>query len=140
MKVFLDANIILDVFDTKRAFHLYSMRVYEYLLKHNHQIFTSCDLITTIYYVLAKIDKTLALTNVQKIVKTLRLIRFSNEEIELACDLMLRDEEYKDLEDTLQYLLAKKQQCNIILSNDKNFISKDIEILDTKEFFEKFIK
>jgi len=140
MKVFLDANIILDVFDTKRAFHLYSMRVYEYLLKHNHQIFTSCDLITTIYYVLAKIDKTLALTNVQKIVKTLRLIRFSNEEIELACDLMLRDEEYKDLEDTLQYLLAKKQQCDIILSNDKNFISKDIETLDTKEFFEKFIK
>ncbi len=110
---------------------------YEYLLQHNHQIFTSCDLITTIYYVLAKIDKTLALTNIQKIVKTLRLIRFSNEEIELACNLMLRDEEYKDLEDTLQYLLAKKQQCDIILSNDKNFISKDIEILDTKEFFEK---
>lgn len=79
MKVFLDANIILDVFDTKRAFHPYSIRVYEYLLKHNHQIFTSCDLITTIYYVLAKIDKTLALTNVQKIVKTLQLIRFSNE-------------------------------------------------------------
>ena len=140
MKVFLDANIILDVFDTKRAFHLYSIRVYEYLLKHNHQIFTSCDLITTIYYVLAKIDKTLALTNVQKIVKTLQLIHFSNEEIELACNLMLRDEEYKDLEDTLQYLLAKKQQCDIILSNDKNYISKDIEIFDTKEFFEKFIK
>ncbi len=52
---------------------------------------------------------------------------------------MLQDKEYKDLEDTLQYLLAKKQKCEIILSNDKNFVSKDIEILDTKEFFEKFV-
>ena len=59
----------------------------------------------------------MALTNVQKIVKTLKLIEFTNEDVEKACELMLTDKEYKDLEDTLQYIMAKKQKCDVILSN-----------------------
>ncbi|SMC09019.1 type II toxin-antitoxin system VapC family toxin [Nitratiruptor tergarcus] len=139
MKIFLDANIILDILDIKREFHEYSVKTYEYLIL-NHQIFTSCDLITTIYYINAKIDKEKAILNIQKIIKTLTLIEFSNEDVEKACDLMLRDKDFKDLEDTLQYIMAKKQNCNMIISNDENFVSKDIEILNSKEFFNRFIK
>ncbi|BCD61522.1 hypothetical protein NitYY0826_C0377 [Nitratiruptor sp. YY08-26] len=139
MKIFLDANIILDILDIKREFHEYSVKTYEYLIL-NHQIFTSCDLITTIYYINAKIDKEKAILNIQKIIKTLTLIEFSNEDVEKACDLMLRNKDFKDLEDTLQYIMAKKQNCNMIISNDENFVSKDIEILNSKEFFNRFIK
>jgi len=133
MRVFVDANIILDKYDIKRPYHDYSVKSYEYLIQ-NAQIFTSFDLITAIYYLNSKVDKKQALLNIQAINKTLKVINFSNKEIDETCELMLEDTDYKDLEDTLQYILAKKSKCDFIISNDKNFISKDIELKTTKQF------
>ena len=90
-KVFLDANILLDKFDDKRLFSLYSSRVYEFLLLNEYDIFTSCDIITTLYYVGSKIDKKKTLLNIQNINKTLKVVEFSNKEIEHTCDLMNED-------------------------------------------------
>jgi len=136
MRVFLDANIILDLFDRARPFHKQSRDVYEYLIV-NAKIFTSCDLITTIYYVNAKIDKKQALKNIQNINKTLKVIEFSNQEIQETCELMLKDSEYKDLEDTIQYIMAKKHKCELIISNDALFVSKDIELMSSEQFYKK---
>ena len=58
MKVFVDANIILDIFDIKRLNYEYSIKTYEYCLLNQFEPYTSCDLITTIYYINSKKDKT----------------------------------------------------------------------------------
>lgn len=137
MKVFLDANIILDTFDPNRPYSNYSSEVYKFLLEH-HKIFTSCDLITTIYYIHAKKDKSQALLKISQVNKTLKVIDFSNKEIEQTCNLMIEDKNYKDLEDTIQYIMAKKEKCDLIISNDKNFVSKDIKLLTSKEFCEQY--
>jgi|GEM_PF-188814 len=150
MKIFIDANILLDIFNNERPFYGYSLAFYEYALKRQYPLFTSCDLITTIYYINSKKDKSQALLNIQDTNKTLKVIEFSNKEIEETCNLMLEDSKYlelnsdtlvskekvgyKDLEDTIQYIMAKKQQCDLIISNDKNFVSKDIKILSSEEF------
>ncbi|NWF66080.1 MAG: ribonuclease [Campylobacterales bacterium] len=112
MKVFVDANIILDKYDEKRPFSRFSILCYEYLIIHA-EIFTSCDLITTIYYVNSKEDKRQAILNIQAINKTLKVIAFSNKEIEESCKLMLEDGDYKDLEDTIQYIMAKNITVNL---------------------------
>ncbi len=117
--------------------HKYSLEIYKYLIKNESVIYTSCDLITTIYYIDSKRDRNQALLNIQNIIKTLNIIYFSNKEIEDVCKLMLKDKGYQDLEDTLQYILAKKQNCDLIISNDKNFISKDIPLITSKEFYEQ---
>lgn len=135
-KVFLDANILLDIMDSTRTFSKSSKKVYGFLLKEC-QVFTSCDIITTLYYVGVKKDKNSILHNIQIINKTLKVIEFSNEEIEQTCTLMLEDENYKDLEDSIQYILAKKYDCDLIISNDKNFVSKDIDLLNSEEFCKK---
>ena len=139
MKVFVDANILLDIFNNQRSFHKMSVEVYDFLI-HNAQIFTSCDLITTIYYINSKNDKKQALLNIQSINKTLKIIEFSNKEVESTCKLMLEDSDYKDLEDTLQYIMAKKQNCDLIISNDKNFVSKDIRLLTSEQFYKEYIQ
>ena len=79
-----------------------------------------------------------ALDEVQRINNFCHVIEFSNIEINQTCNLMLQDLDYKDLEDTIQYLLAKKRQCDLIVSNDKNFISKDIQLISSSNFCHQF--
>ena len=122
-----------------KEFFINLVYAYNYLLS-NAQIFTSCDLITTIYYVNSKENKKQALHNIQAISRTLKIIEFSNKEVEESCKLMLEDGDYVDLEDTIQYIMAKKQNCELIISNDRNFISKEIKILTSEEFCKEYIK
>jgi len=139
MRLFLDANIFLDIYDNSRSSHKYSLKLYEYVSKNRYKLFTSCDLITTIYYINSKIDRCKALLNIQNINKTLKVIDFSNKEITQTCNLMIEDDDYKDLEDTIQYIMAKKEKCDIIISNNKNFISKDIKLMSSEDFCIKYV-
>eukprot|EP01156_Anaeramoeba_ignava_P016171 Anaeramoba_ignava/a619040_5.p1 GENE.a619040_5~~a619040_5.p1 ORF type:complete len:142 (-),score=18.98 a619040_5:28-453(-) len=136
-KVFLDANIFLDNEDNTRDLEQNSLKVLSYLIENDIKLYTSCDLITTIYYILSKKDKQKALDAVERINQFCRIIEFSNQEVLQTCSLMKENQKFKDLEDTIQYILAKKEGCDLILSNDKNFVSDEIELLTTKEFLEK---
>ena len=137
-RVFIDTNIILDFFDAERISHKDSLEFFNFSLKNNFELFTSFDIITTLYYINSKKDKLQALKNIQNINKTLKVIEFSNQEVEQTCSLMLEDSNYKDLEDTIQYVLAKKLECDLIVSNDKNFIGKDIKLTTSKEFCKSY--
>ena len=53
---------------------------------------------------------------------------------------MLEDNDYTDLEDTIQYGMAKKYNCELIISNDKNFVAKDMKILSSEEFCKEYIR
>ena len=133
MRVFIDANIFLDRFDSSRRFHKSSILAYGYLI-YNAKLFTSCDIITTLYYIGVKVNKNDILKNIQAISKTLKIIEFSNKEVEETCQLMLEDNRFVDLEDTIQYIMAKKQQCDLMLSNDATFKSRDIRVISSEEF------
>lgn len=132
--IFFDANIILDIFDGSRKQHKSSANAYLYILEKNINLFTSCDIITTLYYVYAKIDKKNSLDKIEKVNQTLNVIAFSNNEVEKTCCLMREDKDYNDLEDTIQYILAKKVKSDLIISNDKKFISKEINLMNSEKF------
>jgi predicted nucleic acid-binding protein len=135
-RIFLDANILLDLFSSVRPSHVYSLQSYRYILNQGDiQLFTSCDIITTLYYVGAKLDKHLILDRIEGINKILKVIEFSNKEVSQTCSLMKENKKYKDLEDTMQYILAKKENCDLIISNDENFYADDIEIMSSEEFY-----
>lgn len=136
-KVFLDANIFIDKEDENRDIEQTSLSVLTYLLTNEIEVLTSCDLITTIYYILSKKDKQKALDAIERINQFCKVIEFSNQEVFQTCSLMRENPKFKDLEDTMQYILAKKEGCDLIISNDKNFVSIDIELVSTKGFLEK---
>ena len=138
-KVYLDANILLDYLVDSRLKHEKSDRVIEYCFAHHFEIMTSCDIVTTIYYIDAKLGKQRALENIIKMNMFVKIIDFSNKEVTQTCKLMKGDEDYEDLEDTMQYILAKKEQCDLIISNDRKFVSKEIELLSSEAFIEKYI-
>ena len=141
-KVFLDANVLFDLCITDRPFHKDSVIAVEFLLVNGAELYTSSDFITTIYYVLSRLikDKYKVLDLIKNMVSYTTLVGFSNEEVKEATELMKRDKKFKDLEDTLVYVLVKKEKCDLILSNDKDFYSPGVRVTNSKEFCETFCK
>jgi predicted nucleic acid-binding protein len=136
-RLFLDANILVDFIDDTRPSHIQSKKIIIDALERNVHLFTSCDIVTTVYYLSAKKDKIKALNEINKINKFCKIIDFSNSEVESTCALMAQNNDFKDLEDTIQYILAKKALCDCIISNDKQFYSPDITLLGSTAFCEK---
>jgi predicted nucleic acid-binding protein len=139
-KVFLDANILIDLFDETRNRQEESIIILNYLISNSIKIYTSCDLITTVYYILSNKNKEDALSSIEYLNQLCSIIEFSNNELRQTCKLMRNDTTFKDLEDTIQYVLAKNTKCDLIISNDKKFSSPDIELLNTKQFIENLPK
>ncbi len=135
-RVFLDANILVDIYDDTRIFHHDSLKAVTSLASYyDVELFTRCDIITTLYYVLSKSDKTQALNTIMDITELCTVVEFSNKEVAESCRLMAEESKtYKDLEDTIQLVLAQKAQCDLILSNDKHFISSEITLLSSKKY------
>ena len=138
-RVFLDANILIDANDINRPRYQEGLDILIFLANQEIGIYTSCDLITTIYYILAKEDKSKALDSIEQINQFCTVIDFENKEVQLCCDLMRSDSNFSDLEDTLQYILAQKTKCDLIISNDANFYSKEIELMSSEEFVREYL-
>ncbi|HEK25525.1 MAG TPA: PIN domain-containing protein [Hydrogenobaculum sp.] len=117
----------------------YSKSVLEYLIEASSTLYTSSDLITTIYYLMARENKnkSIALENISNLLEIIDvIIPFSHLEIKESIELMNKDSNFKDFEDTLQYYLAKSNNCDLILTNDNDFYSPDIYKLDAKTMFQ----
>ena len=135
-KIFLDANILIDILDDKRPSSRESAKVFELLVRgvEEFTLFTSCDLLTTVYYFTRKpLGQELALIKIKKLNHIIKVIEFGNSEIDEAIELMERNKKYTDLEDTIQYVMARKEKCDYIITNDKNFASGDVPVLNSKE-------
>lgn len=133
-KIFLDANILIDITFESRPFSKESSKLYAHLVKNSdkYRLYTSCDLLTTVYYILRKqFDKKSVLEKIKIINKVINVIEFGNKEIDEAIYLMEKNENFSDLEDTIQYVMARKERCDYIISNDKGFFSHDVPLLSS---------
>ena len=68
----------------------------------------------------------------------LSVVEFGNNEIDNAIELMYTNENFKDFEDTVQYVIAKKSNCEYIISNDKKFYSLELPILSSGKAIKRF--
>lgn len=139
--IFLDANILLDVTDSARKTSKSSAEfigiMFDYMDKYT--LYTSCDLITTIYYVSRKnLGRQGALEQIKTMNKFITIIEFGNKEVNEAIELMERNEKYSDLEDTIQYVMARKEKCDYIITNDNAFASGDVPVLSSVEALRVF--
>ena len=132
--VYLDANILVDFSNPQRQCHTHAISTITHCLKENISLFTSCDIITTLYYIDSKKSKESALNTIRKINQFVKIIDFSNFEVAQTCELMANNDTFTDLEDTIQYILAKKVSCDCIISNDKQFNSPDITLMTSALF------
>jgi len=132
MKIFIDTNIFLDLI-LKREFYNEALQILNVV---SENIYSGVILDIT----LLNIDYV-----AKKQVKDIRdFLQLVNDIFEIVgADNLLISKALKikniDLEDNLQYLLAKENNCKIIVSNDKNFYKNDIEVLSSVEFVNKWL-
>lgn len=134
-KIFFDANIINDIYDSKRASAQASYLCLKQCLEEGFEILTSCDIVTNVYYITAKYtDKSSALSALDDIERLFTILSFDNSILKSALKLMQEDTSFDDLEDTIEYVLAKESGCDSIVSNDKKFASKNLRVYTAEEF------
>ncbi len=139
-KVFFDANIFNDIFDHARPMHLMSKTAFAEAMKREIKIFTSCDIATNIYYITTKYTSGKnALEAIEHLKNIAEIIPFGEKELTRCVQLMRNDADYKDLEDTIQYILALETGCDLIVTNDARFVAKEIESVSAEAFVKRYL-
>ena len=129
-KVFFDANIILDILDSSRYGNVDAKLLWKKIVVNDIDIVISEDMLSTIFYVNKNNKNTLEFFSM--IEKRWTISDFGKKLIKDAINLSL--EKNLDLEDTLQCLCAKKNNCDVLITNDKKFYDCGVKIMSTKEF------
>ena len=132
MKIFVDTNIFLDLILQREHFDK-SLLILNAIEK---KLFSGVVLdisILNIDYIAKK-----QVTDVKKFLKLINkqfeVVGATNEMIENALEI-----DNADLEDNLQYIAAKKSNCDIVITNDKSFLIKEIVTLSSSAFINKYL-
>jgi predicted nucleic acid-binding protein len=133
-KIFLDINIILDIIESTRKDHEQALQLGNYLLLNDYRILISEDMLTTIFYISSNKQKTLIFIK-EVILEDWEIVPFGKYVIKNGLDLSLNNN--LDLEDTLQCLCAKENDCEILITNDIKFYDCGISICTAKEFLKE---
>lgn len=132
MKIFVDTNIFLDLI-LKRDDYNKSLIILNAIEKRVFQGVIADITVLNIDYIAKR--QVRDIRDFLKFINSLfEIVGANNHTIKEALNI-----KNSDLEDNLQYILAKKHNCDLIISNDKTFYSKDILLLSSKEFIEKYV-
>ncbi len=133
MRIFLDINVVLDFLDRSRKCHTQAVQLLEYVVANDYEICISEDMLTTIYYISR--NKITVLAFLKTITKEWNILHFGQTIIAEAIELAL--DERKDLEDLLQCLCAKENNCAILITHDKTFYDCGITIYTAADFLKR---
>lgn len=130
-KIFLDTNIVADLIDQTRKNHQESLKLIEHLIINDFTICISEDMLSTLYYISK--DNQSVLNFFQNVILIdWKILNYGQEVIQEA--IKISKEKNYDLEDLLQCICAKQNQCEAIITNDKKFHDCGIQIITSENF------
>ncbi len=132
MKIFLDTNIFLDLL-FKRELYKEALEIIDGVGYGRWRGYILDITVLNIDYVAKKQMK-----NIQEFIQllsaTFTIVGPDNAIIDEA--LALKN---SDFEDSVQFIVAKNLACDVIVTNDKDFVqNSEIEVLSSKQFLEKY--
>ncbi len=134
-KIFLDANILLDILIPDRPNHQQALQAYTKICDRYDILSTSENILTTIEYIASrnKISCIVVYQFFQKLTTTFELYHFTDilkESLEIY-NQKCKQQEKIDFEDLLQLKCAIKNSCDAFLTEDKSIkkMGQSIKIL-----------
>lgn len=130
--IFLDINIVVDFIESSRGRHQKAVELIQYLTINDYAIHISEDMLTTIYYISK--NKKVALSFLKNVVDDWRVLSFGQQIVKTGIDLSLKHE--LDLEDVLQCLCARENDCAVLITNDNKFYDCGLPIQKVDKFLQ----
>jgi len=135
--IYVDTNIVVDMCDNKRILHENSFEmITNYFEQDNCELFINSDTLANLFYILSNrstLDTEEVLEKMQFVNEIFTLVPIESEDVFMALGLCAdTSSSHKDYEDAMQYVCAKKVEAGLIVTNDKGFVSLDIEVFKTQ--------
>ena len=135
MKIFLDANIIVDLLDKPGYDHELAVEVVRIIRLSKKPIYVSPTTFAITWYLFSKRNK--GSKNVRAVlIDFFKHFSITSEDAAVMKNVLTSN--FIDLEDALQYYSAKQQGIELIITkNKKDFIqSAEIKVIHPAEFIE----
>ena len=134
--IYVDTNIVIDLYDNQRALHESSFAfIANHAEREDDELFINSDTLSNLFYILSNrstLDTEEVLGKMQFVNEIFTLVSIEPQDVEMALELCADvSTSHKDYEDTMQYVCAKKVGADVIVTNDKGFVSSDIEMRHT---------
>ena len=137
MEIFLDANVLVSVLNKEYPLYTYSSRILSLASHPDFEIYTSPLCLAIAFYFAEKKHKSYLAK--QKIDLLCQHIKIAGNSSKSVLDT-LSNKSIHDFEDGLEYYAAKSVNCKCIITEDiEDFYFSEIEILNCKEFFKRYL-
>ena len=132
MKIFLDANILVATLNKEYPLFLWSSRLLSLQGKKNIELCTSpLCLAIAFYFASKKCGEKSAATKINLLCQKISVTTMDEKIVHQA----LHDSRISDFEDGMEYYSALNQQCNFIITeNRQDFWFSAIEVLSCEAF------
>jgi predicted nucleic acid-binding protein len=130
-KIFVDSDILLDLLLKRESFVHHSQRLLKKAQEHTVKLYTSTLILANIHYLLNKnTNKTIAKESIRLLTLIISILPFEADDINSAIN-----SEHTDFEDTIQFYIAQKHKCDLIISrNLKHYKKFDLPVLTAEQF------
>lgn len=131
-KIFLDADVILDILLDRKPYSLFSQKIFALIEQNKIEGYTSSLVLSNSYYIIRKLSShQKAIKAINKIRSIITVFSFTDKEIGESINA-----EFKDLEDGIQHFIALNNGVNVIITrNIKDFRKASLKILTPEEYF-----
>jgi len=129
-KVFVDADVILDLFVARKPFHQEALRFFS-RLKAAEAGFTSPLIVANVHYVLSRIrNGRYALERVRALRKLLSIVSVTEQTLDAATAAAGRD-----FEDAIQYQCARESGMQLLVTrNTRHFPTGPLAVCSPSEY------
>ncbi len=137
MKLFIDANILVAVVNKEYPLFSNSSRILSLAGTTAFEVYTSPVCLAIAFYFAEKKSGTQLAKNKLAILSSELEVTTIDKAVILNA---ATDNRVNDFEDGMQYYAAKAAGCNCIITEDTgDYYFSDIEVLNTRQFFDKYL-
>lgn len=138
VSVYLDTNVLMNYCSQQSE----EIKIAKYLtdIRYENNLYISALSVAQTVSLIqsrkkkSKEEKRLEIDRLQELVKKFTIISLTEKEIANSFELYNSHSDFVDIEDIIQYSIAKKVKCDAIITHNKSdfaaFVGNDVKIID----------
>ena len=129
--IFDDSDILLDLLLEREPFNRFSKLLFQESKSNRFKLYTSTLIFANIHYLITKaFDRHVAKGQLKVLSGMIDILSFERDNL-----LSALNSEHVDFEDTVQFHIAQKSNCDLIVSrNTKHYKKFDLPALTAEQF------